>query len=280
MHIKTKKRLSNILCLYIPMIIVMVVVLIPFLWALSTSFKTQQEFMSPVIKYLPESFNFDNYISVWTGSRFSNYFVNSLVVSLVSVVFTVIFCICNACALSRYNFKGKQVFTMVLLGTQMMPVILFIIPLFMVFKTLDLIDNPIGLIIFNIVLQTPFNTLLMRGFVNNIPKEIDEAAMVDGAGKITIMFKILAPMLKPGIVAVAAFAFIGCWNEFLVSFSFMQTADNFTIPVGLKYMIGEYSVDYPSLAAGSIIALIPPVALFALIQKNLISGLGAGAVKG
>lgn len=280
MNIRAKRAVSKTFTLYIPIVIMLAVVLIPFLWALSTSFKTQQEFMSPVIKYLPSRLNFDNYVSVWTQSRFSNYFINSLIVSFVSVIFTVVFCICNACALSRYKFKGKQLFTMILLGTQMMPVILFIIPLFIVFKNLNLIDSPISLIIFNIVLQTPFNTLLMRGFVNNIPKEIDEAAMVDGAGKMTIIFRILTPMLKPGIVAVSAFAFIGCWNEFLVAFSFMQNADNFTIPVGLKYMIGEYSVDYPSLAAGSIIALIPPVILFAIIQKHLISGLGSGAVKG
>lgn len=277
---KVKHNAARVCFIYLPLLIVVVVVLIPFLWALSTSFKTQQEFISPIMTYLPSHLNFDNYAYVWKESNFSTYFVNSLLVSSVSVVFIIILCICNACALSRYRFKGKNLFTMVLLGTQMMPVVLFIIPMFSIFKTMHLIDTPWALILFNITLQTPFNTLLMRSFVNGTPKEIDEAASIDGAGKATIMFRILVPMLIPGIVAVSAFAFIGCWNEFIVGFTMIQTQTKFTIPVGLKFMIGQYSINYPALAAGSVIALVPPVMLFAFIQKYLISGLSAGAVKG
>lgn len=277
---KLKKNAARIFYLYLPLLIVLVIVIIPFLWALSTSFKTLSEFTSETVQYLPKMLNLDNYIYVWKKSGFSTYFRNSIMVSLSSVFIIVLFCICNAYALSRYNFKVKNTVTILLLCTQMMPVILYLVPLFSVFKNIHLIDNPMALVIFNVLLQTPFNTLLMRGFVNGIPKEIDEAAMVDGAGKLTIMFQIISPMLKPGIVAVGSFAFIGCWNEFLVGFTFIQTQSKFTIPVGLKSMIGEYSINYPALAAGSIIALIPPVILFAIIQKHLISGLSSGAVKG
>ncbi|MNI73452.1 Inner membrane ABC transporter permease protein YcjP [compost metagenome] len=161
----------------------------------------------------------------------------------------------------------------------MMPVILFVIPLFLIFKNLGLINTPYSLVLFYIVLQVPFNTILMQGFISSTPKEIDEAGMVDGAGRFRIIMTIIAPIVLPGIVATSAFAFIGVWNEFLVAFSFITTPDRFTIPIGLKFMIGEFSVQYASLAAGSIIGLIPPVLLFMYIQRYLVEGLG-GAVKG
>jgi len=196
------------------------------------------------------------------------------------VIAITVLSIANGYALSRFRFRGRGAFMIILLGTQMMPVILFIIPLFLIFKNLGLINTPYSLMLFYIVSQVPFNTLLMQGFISGTPKEIDEAAMVDGAGRLRVIFSILAPIVLPGIVATSAFAFIGVWNEFLVAFSFIMTPDQFTIPIGLKFMIGEFSVEYAKLAAGSMIGLVPPVLLFMYIQRFLVDGLGGGAVKG
>lgn len=279
MH-KKKKRLERLFLLYIPMLVMLAFILIPFLWALVTSFKDNKEIISLEMRLLPEKWNLHNYISVWNRSNFSLYFKNSLYTSVVSLVFIVLFSVMNGYALSRFRFKGKTPFMLMLIGTQIMPVILMIIPLFVIFNQVHLTNNRWSLILFFVARQIPFNSILMKGFISGIPVSLEEAAWVDGAGRFQAVRRIILPMLLPGIVATGAFAFVSCWNEFMVSFSFITKQELFTIPVALKYMIGEFTVDYGSLAAGSMIALVPPILLFAYIQKYLINGLGAGAVKG
>lgn len=275
-----KKKLEKWLLFRIPLFLILVFILIPFIWAVITSFKTKDVITGMNISLLPNPITFENYVNVWKVSKFSNYFLNSLYVSFIALVIIVVCSVLNGYALARYKFRGKNIFMMLLIGTQLMPVIILIIPLFVIFKQMGLVNNRWSLIIFYIAMQIPFNSILMKGFVSGIPVAVEEAAWVDGAGRTKTAVYILLPMLLPGIVATGAFAFVSCWNEFMVSFSFLTSQKLFTIPVGLKYMIGEYTIDYGSLAAGSIIALIPPVILFAYIQKFLVNGLGAGAIKG
>jgi len=270
---------AQVLGIYLPLAVVLVFILIPFLWALSTSLKLPADVLSEQFHILPAPLTFDNFPRVWTEGRFAQFFANSLFVSVVSVVVILGLTVFNAYALSRYQFRGAKFFMVLLLATQMIPIVLLLTPLFIAFKTVGLINSLWALVIFSIVTQLPFCTLLMKGFVDGVPKSLDEAAMVDGASRMRTLLTVIAPVIQPGLVAVSAFAFIGCWNEFLGSFTFMTSATKFTIPVGLKCMIGEYSVDYAGLAAGSVVALVPPLVLFAYIQKFLIEGLSSGSVK-
>lgn len=277
---KKRKRIERWVLIYLPLTVMMLFVLVPFIWAFITSLKTPEAITGTEISLLPNPAVFDNYVKVWKTNEFSAYFVNSLLVCFAALIAIVLCSVLNGYALARFKFKGKNLFMLLLIGTQLMPVIILIIPLFVIFKQIGLINTRWSLIVFYVAMQIPFNSILMRGFVSGIPVSIEEAAWVDGAGRLTTMLRVVLPSLLPGIVATGAFAFVSCWNEFMVSFSFITSQKLFTIPVALKYMIGEYTIDYGSLAAGSIIALIPPVCLFAYIQKYLINGLGAGAVKG
>ena len=169
---------------------------------------------------------------------------------------------------------------LLMLSTQFIPQAMLIIPLFIIYKNLNLINNFGSLVFTYATFQIPFNAIVMRGFVDNIPFELEEAAMVDGCGRLKAVFYTVLPILLPGLIATGAFAFIGCWNEFLCALMFINSKALFTIPVGLNYMQGQFDINYGALAAGSIIALIPPILIFGYVQKYLVQGLSAGSVKG
>lgn len=276
---KTKLR-DKIFLRWVPLIIINLFVLFPIVWAIITSLKQEGDILKKPIRYIPDPVTFENYIRAWVNCNFSRYFGNSMKIALVSVICIVVIAIMVGYALSRYRFKGRNLFMLLLLCIQFIPHAVLLIPLFNTFHVMHLIGKPLAVILVCITFQFPFNSILMRGFISGIPYTLEEAAQIDGCSRFMAVIKVILPMLVPGIVTTAAFAFIGVWNEFLFSMMFLNDAANYTIPIGLKMMQGEYNISYGAMAAGAIIAMLVPVALFAYLQKYLVTGLSAGAVKG
>lgn len=277
---KLRKHVNRIALLYIPLTFFLLFIGIPLFWALSVSLKNGQSVISGKFSILPNPFTFSNYVYVWTKNRLNRYFINSIITSGGSVFVIGFLALFNGYALSRYNFKGKRAFMVLLLMTQMIPLIFNMTAIFIMMVKFKLANSLFGIILLHITSSLPYNSLMMKSFIGNIPKEIDEAAAIDGCNRAQIIMKIILPAVRPGFTTVIAYAFITCWNEYLLSYTLLSDAKKFPLSVGLKYLVGEYGTDYASLAAGCIIALIPPILLFAYVQKNLVSGLNAGSVKG
>ena len=276
---KEKKR-DIIFLRWLPLLLICVYVVFPIYWAINTALKTEPEILGKTVTYLPKDLTFGNFIDAWTNVGFDKYFFNSLKVSGISVIFIVIISIMVGYALSRYKFKFKMAFLGLLLAVQFIPAAVLLVPLFNIFNGLGLVGSHIALVLINVTFQTPFCCVLMRGFVEGVPYALEEAAMIDGCSRIKGVFKVVVPMLVPGIVTVAAFALIGCWNEFLFAMMMLNDPAKYTVPIGLKMMQGEYGIHYGSMAAGAIIAMASPVILFAYLQKYLVTGMSSGAVKG
>ncbi len=279
--VKSKHRLfKKIAFMYVPMLMILIFILFPLYWTVVVSLKHESDIFKIPVEYLPNPATFANYIIAWKNVGFSTYFKNSLIVAICSVFLVTFLSIFTGYALSRFKFKGKKLFMFMLLCTQFIPSAMLIIPLFIIFKNMSLLNNPLSLILINTTMQLSFNSILMKGFISGIPIELEEAAAIDGCGKIEAIMKTVVPLLLPGLVATAAFSFVGVWNEFLFAFMLISKKNLYTIPVGLKSLIGEFAINYGTLAAGSIIALIPALFMFMYLQKYLIAGLSAGSVKG
>lgn len=262
------------------LLVILVFILFPVYWCLVTSFKPSAEITSKNVSYWPVSFTFENYLNAWTRSGFSSYFKNSLFIAGVGVVFIVVLSILSGYALARFKFRGKNAFMLTLLCTQFIPGAMLITPIFIIFKNLNMLNSLFALVLVNTTFHFPFNSILMKGFVSGIDYTIEEAAQIDGCSRLGAIWYVLLPVLKPGIATIAAYGFISCWNEFLFSFMFISKQNKLTLPVGLKNLVGEFSINYGQLAAGAVIAVIPTLILFSYVQKNLVGGLSSGAVKG
>lgn len=252
----------------------------PFYWLFVTSIKTEKEVYSFPVDYFPKKPTLINYINVWMNSRFPRYFLNSGVVALVSSTIVTFIAILGAYSLARYNFKFKSQFLIFFLITQMFPLILFIVPLYIIFSKLKLINTLTGLILVYTSFNLPFSLFLMRGFIEGVPKEIEESALIDGCGRFRMIMRIVIPIIRPGVFATFAFAFTGAWNEMLFALMFLNSEKKLTIPVFLSMFVQKYDVSWGEMSAAALISLIPVAVMFAWIQKYLVRGLAMGAVKG
>jgi multiple sugar transport system permease protein len=273
------KKMDRILTLYLPLFMMLSFTMFPIYWTINTALKPEGDIVKRPLQYLPANPTVENFVYSWTNIGFATFFKNSLIVGISTVIVVLICSTLSGYALARYQFKGKRSFLLMLLCTQFIPRSMMIIPLFIIFKNLGLISSPLALIITYTAIEIPFTTILMSGFISNVPRELEEAAMIDGCTKLQSLRHVVFPLLLPGIVATGVFTFIYTWNEFLIALMLTNQQSKFTLPVGLSSMLGEFNVNYGALAAGSVIALVPAVILFAYAQKHLVNGMG-GAVKG
>jgi multiple sugar transport system permease protein len=266
---------------YIALGVYLVFLAFPLAFLLLTALKTQQEISSPEPTLLPDSLHFDNFSEAIEKTDFWRTARNSAVVATVTMLLTIVLAFPTAYALARFQTRLRGAATGWILLSQVFPFILIIIPLFIVLRDLDMIDELRGLVLVYTVWALPFAIWMLRSYVAAIPTDLEEAGAIDGASRYRVLVSIVLPLLAPGLVATSLFTFIGSWNEFFFALVLIQSPERETLPLTLQRFVGsEGQVQLGELAAGALLSTIPSLLFFAFIQRRLTSGLLSGAIKG
>jgi ABC-type glycerol-3-phosphate transport system permease component len=277
----TRARAAELTAVYLILGIFLVVGIFPFLWMLRTAQTPQTDAFALNPTLIPERFTLDNLERVLTSPTipFGRQFLNSVIVSGGTTLLVVIGGTWGAYALARFSFPGRNAFSLSLLLIQLFPGLLLIIPLFIVLTNLHLTDSLLGLILSYTTGQLPFAVWLLRGYFVALPREVEDAARVDGSGYFGVLFRIVLPTAAPGIAAAATLAFVNSWNEFLFAYVLINDASKRVLAVGLTAYIDQFAIDYSGLFAMASLTTIPVVLVFMVFQRFLVGGLAAGAVK-
>ncbi|HMD94173.1 MAG TPA: carbohydrate ABC transporter permease [Trebonia sp.] len=266
-------------------ITVAAVTLFPIFWMVSTAFKPATEIYSLTPRPLPSHPTWANFANVLNGSvigmPYWTFLRNSLFVTLASVLVSSVIALLAAIAVARFKFRFRTTYLIMLLIVQMLPQQALVIALFLDFRRVNLLDSLIGLILLYITFALPVTIWMLRNFVATVPRELEDAAAIDGAGPLTIFRKVLLPLVTPGLVTTSVFAFIFAWNEFIFATTFLGTDQaKYTLPVYVTYFFGKGSVDWGAIMAASVLFTLPVMIFFLIMQRRLRTGLLAGAVKG
>lgn len=257
-------------------------VIYPLLWSILGSFKTNQQFLLNAPWSLPEwPFEWANFTTVWNNYHLGTYFMNSLIVTVVSTVLALLLSSTTSYIIARFPFRGSMALYNLYLSSMMIPLILGLIPLFFLLSNLHLDNSLLGLILVYTVTNLPFGVFVLVGFFRSMPKELDEAASIDGSSHYGVFFRIMLPLAKPGLISVGMMNVLNIWNEYIIGTVLVNDPEKYTIPVGIAIMQAEmqYRTEWGPLFAGLLLSIIPVLILYMIFQKQITSGMMAGAIK-
>lgn len=276
---RKKNQIIGRFVAYVFTILMVIISVVPFVYVILTALKGKEQIYDPN-QIIPTYITLENFKQVIFGSNFIRYFLNSIFITVTTMVICMILSIMAAYGLTRYRILGAEKIKLVILMTRMFPGILLCIPYYIIMKQLHLIDSYTGLILMYISFTLPFAIWNTCAFFNTLPWELEESAMIDGCGRVQSFFLIIVHVAKPGLFVTALFCFMSSWDEYMYASIFINTTLKKTIQVGMQDFVGQYAVDWGLLMSAVVISLIPILIFFALVQKNLVQGLSAGAVKG
>lgn len=254
--------------------------LFPVYWMVLTAFKPTSDIISVTPDFSPLHSTLAGFSDAVHRQYFWDYVSNTVIVSVATVIVSLVIGLLAALAVSRFNFRGRKLYLVVLLAIQAVPQTALVIPLFFTLQKLHQLDQLSGLTATYVIFDLPFTIWMLRGFVQGVPEDIEDAAMVDGCSRLGAFRKVLLPLIAPGMVATAIFAFIQAWNQYLYAYVFMQRNTRYTLTVWLQAFSTNRGTDYSGLMAASVLYTLPVVVLFVLVQRKVVSGLASGAVKG
>lgn len=265
---------------YVSLSLICILLMIPFLWMISTSLKQANEIFSSIPRWIPKKIFFGNYLSIWTQTSFGRYLVNSLIIAFSTTLLAIIVASLAGYGISRFRFKGRSLFSTGLIIVQMFPAMLLVIPMFVIMNKLELLNTYLSLIIAYGTFAFPFCTWMVKGYFDTISESLEESARLEGCNRVQILMKIVMPLAAPGIVTVAMFAFILAWQEYLFALTFARTEEMRTLTVGIALMQGQHgSINWGQIMAASVIACIPGLVFFFYMEKYIVKGFTMGALK-
>lgn len=284
MSLRTKRMLSQKIgtfCRFLFLAIYLVITVFPFFWMVSTAVKgTQAEIYAFPVIYWPENPTFQNFINIAVKGNFLTYFANTFYYSAVGALGGTFVSIMASYVLSRLRFKGRNVMLFLFLFTQMLPAFVGMAPQYQMMSSLGLINTRTGIIILYLCSVIPYSVVTLRSFFDNVPVSLEEAAMIDGCSRMRSMWTVAVPLMLPGIASTLIFDFVNLWNNLFTGILYLDSDSLKTVSVGLNAMIQKHDIAWGELMAGTLIAVLPTMILFALLRKYMIAGLTSGAVKG
>jgi N,N'-diacetylchitobiose transport system permease protein len=259
---------------------VSVVMVFPVYWMVATALKQRAHILSSVPQFFPWPMSTENFHRALDNTGFGTFLRNSLTVTLSSVILSLVISLFAAIAIARFRFAGRKAVLTILVLVQMVPAAAMVIPVYLMLRSIDALDFVPGLVLTYMTFVLPFTIWTLRGFVDAVPVELEEAALVDGCGRFQMYVRVLLPLLMPGIVATSIFAFVNAWDDYIFAYVIMKSQSNYTLPVWLVSFKTSESVDYGAMIAASTIFSIPVLVFFLLVQRRLVGGMTSGAVKG